>query len=345
MEKTVEQLAALSGGRLIGSGGIVIRDVAPLEEAGSDEITFISDKAKLKLLPSIKAGAVIVPEGDWPPSAVNLIAVKNPQIAFAKVMDVFRPTLMPEPGIHPKAEVNAGASIGDGVSIQAYAVVEKGATIGPRTTLYPGVYVGNDARIGADCIIYSGVSIREGCIIHDRVIIHCNTVIGSDGFGYAWDNDLNGYRKLPQRGIVRIDDDCELGACVTVDRAAIGETFIGRGSKIDNLVQVAHNVKIGEHAIIVAQVGIAGSARLGNRVQIGGQVGIVGHIDIGDGAMLGAQSGISGPVPAKAIYSGTPAIPHHDWLKASVIFAKLPELKKKINDLEKRLAALEGKKG
>ncbi|MBI5235898.1 MAG: UDP-3-O-(3-hydroxymyristoyl)glucosamine N-acyltransferase [Deltaproteobacteria bacterium] len=345
MKKTVEQLVEITGGRLIGDGNVVIRDVASLEEAGPGEITFILDKAKLKLLPSIKAGAIIVPEGDYQPGAGNLIATRNPQIAFAKAMDVFRPALLPGPGIHPKAEVSARASVGEGVSIQAYAVVEKGATIGPRTVVYPGVYIGQDARIGADCIIYSGVAIREGCIIGDRVIVHCNTVIGSDGFGYAWDNDLNGYRKLPQRGIVRIDDDCELGACVTVDRAAIGETVIGSGSKIDNLVQVAHNVKIGEHAIIVAQVGIAGSVRVGDRVQIGGQVGIVGHIDIGDGAMIGAQSGISGPVPSKAIYSGTPAIPHHDWLKASVIFAKLPELKKKINELEKRLAEIEGKKG
>jgi len=337
---TLLEIAAMTAGRVAGNADTVIADVAAIDEAGPGQITFLADRANAKLLKTTKAAAVIVKEGEYADAAgLNLVLVKNPQIAFAAMLEVFRPGYLPLPGVHPKAEVHASARLGEGVSIQAFTVVEEGAAIGERAVLFPGVYIGKGAEIGADAVIYSNVSVREGCKVGARVIIHCNSVIGSDGFGYAWEGGK--YFKLPQRGIVRVEDDVEIGACVTVDRAALGETVIGNGSKIDNLVQIAHNVHVGENAIIVAQAGIAGSTRVGSRVQIGGQVGIVGHIDIGDGVMIGAKSGVSADLPAGGVFSGIPAIPHGDWLRAQSIYAKLPELKKKISELERRLKTLE----
>ncbi len=339
---TLLEIAGMTGGRVAGSADTVIEDVAAIDTAGPGEITFLADRANARLLKTTKASAVIVKEGEYEDaSGLNLVHVKNPQIAFAVLLEVFRPGYLPSPGVHPLASVHAGARLGEGVSIQAFAVIAEDASIGKGAVLFPGVYVGKGADIGEDSVIYSNVSIREGCKVGARVIIHCNSVIGSDGFGYAWEG--NRYFKLPQRGIVRVEDDVEIGACVTVDRAALGETVIGRGSKIDNLVQIAHNVKVGENAIIVAQAGIAGSTSVGNRVQIGGQVGIVGHIEIGDGVMIGAKSGVSADLPAGGVFSGIPAIPHGDWLRAQSIYAKLPELRKKISELERRLKALEEK--
>ncbi|MBI5971077.1 MAG: UDP-3-O-(3-hydroxymyristoyl)glucosamine N-acyltransferase [Deltaproteobacteria bacterium] len=339
---TLLEIGRLTAGRVSGDAQTVIADVAAIDSAGPGQITFLADRANAKLLKSTKASAVIVKGGEYADAAgMNLVLVKNPQIAFAAMLEVFRPGYIPLPGVHPLASVHAGARLGQGVSIQAFAVVEEGASIGQGAALFPGVYVGKDAEIGADAVIYSNVSVREGCKVGDRVIIHCNSVIGSDGFGYAWEDGR--YFKLPQRGIARVEDDVELGACVTVDRAALGETVIGRGSKIDNLVQIAHNVHVGENSIIVAQAGIAGSTRVGCRVQIGGQVGIVGHITIGDNVMIGAKSGVSADLPSGGVFSGIPAIPHGDWLRAQSIYAKLPELKKKISELEKRLKALEEK--
>ncbi|MDO8427458.1 MAG: UDP-3-O-(3-hydroxymyristoyl)glucosamine N-acyltransferase, partial [Deltaproteobacteria bacterium] len=274
----------------------------------------------------------------------NFIIVKNPQLAFAKLIDLFRPAKLPVPGIHPKAEVHPGARIGKDASIQAFVVVEDGADIGARSILFPNVYVGRNASVGEGSILYPGVAVREDCIVGSRVIIHCNAVVGSDGFGYA--RDKKAYHKIPQRGIVRIGDDCEIGACATIDRATLGATVIGRGTKIDNLVQIAHNVLVGEDSIMAAQTGIAGSAKIGNCTQFGGQVGVVGHIEVGDNAMVGAKSGVTNSVPQGAAVSGIPAIPHGEWLRSAAIFGKLPELKKRIAELEKRVKELEdnGKK-
>lgn len=343
MEKRLEELAALSGGRVIGNGGAVITGVASIEDAGPGDITFFADKRHSRLLNSTRASAVIVDDEKYSSGEINLIVAKNPQIAFAKVVEALRPQERPAPGIHPRAEVHGGAVIGEGASVQAFAVVEDGAVIGDRAILYPGVYVGKGARIGDDAVLYPGVSVREACKIGSRVIIHSNAVVGSDGFGYA--RDGAGYYKIPQKGIVRIEDDVEIGACVTIDRATMGETVIGRGTKIDNLVQIAHNVKVGEDTVIAAQSGVAGSAKVGSRVQMAGQVGVAPHIGIGDDAMIGAKSGVSGGLPPKGVFSGIPAIPHGDWLRAATIYGKLPELKRKISELEKRLEALENKKG
>lgn len=335
----LEELAALSGGSVRGDAKAVITGFSSLEDARPGDIAFAAGKKYFKAAASSKATAVIA---DAEIEGVgNLVLVKNPHLAFAKAVEALCPSERPSPGVSPRAEVHAGAKIGEGVSIQSFCVVEDGAEIGGGTVLYPGVHVGKGAKIGYLCVLYQGAVVREGCIIGDRVIIHCNSVVGSDGFGYARDGAK--YVKVPQRGIVRIGDDVELGACVTVDRATIGETAIGRGTKIDNLVQIAHNVKIGEDTVIVAQAGVAGSTTIGSRVQLGGQVGVAGHITIGDEVGVGAQSGVTGSLPSRGVFSGMPAIAHGEWLRAATVFGKLPELKKKIAELEKRMEELEEK--
>lgn len=341
MQKTLEELALLTGGRVSGDASAVITGVASIEDAGQGDITFLADKRLSGFLASTKASAVIT--GAEAAGGVNQLIVKNPLLAFSAILDVFRPAELPQPGISPKAEIHPGAILGSGVSIQAFAVVEAGAKVGDRVALFPGVYVGKNAGIGDDSVLYPGVAVREECRIGKRVIIHANTVVGSDGFGYVREGAK--YIKVPQRGIVRIEDDVELGACVTVDRATIGETVIGSGSKIDNLVQIAHNVKIGSDTVMAAQTGIAGSTRVGSRVQFGGQVGLAGHITIGDDSMIGAQSGVMSDLPGKAAWSGSPAMPHRDWLRAQAVFSKLPGLKKKVEELEKKIKEIENLKG
>lgn len=343
---TLKEIAGSIAGRVAGDEAAAVRDVAPIEEAAEGDITFISDRRRLKLLGSTGATAVILRESDSAAAdgaGKNLIFVKDPLLAFMRVMDIFRPQPPVVPGIHPKAEVSTKATIGKDASIQAFTVVEDGAAIGERTMLYPGVYIGRGAMIGDDAVLHSGVRVREGCLIGNRVIIHCNSVVGSDGFGYTRAGSR--YEKIPQRGIVRIEDDVEVGACVAIDRATIGATVIGRGTKIDNLVQIAHNVKVGADSVIVAQAGVAGSARIGDRVQVAGQAGIAGHIEIGDDSSLGAKAGATNDIPPGSVYSGFPAIPHKEWLRASVVFGKLPELKKRIEELEKRLSRLEKQEG
>lgn len=342
IEKTLEELAAIAGAGVKGNGKAVITGFASLEDACPGDITFAAEKKYFALAKASKASAIIAPveiEG-----VENILLAKNPQLAFVKAVEALSPQVRPEAGISPRAEVHAGASIGAGVSIQSFCVVEDGAEVGEGTILYPGVHIGAGAKIGSGCVLYQGVAVREGCVLGNRVIIHCNSVVGSDGFGYV--RDRAAYVKVPQKGIVRIEDDVELGACVTVDRATLGETVIGRGTKIDNLVQIAHNVRIGEDTIIVAQAGIAGSTKIGSRVQLGGQVGVAGHITIGDEVGVGAKSGVVSDLPSRAVFSGIPAIPHGEWLRSQTVIPKLPELKKKIAELEKRLKELEeGPKG
>lgn len=346
LQKRLDELAQLVNGRLIGRGDIVISGVATIEEAAPGAITFLSDRKHLKLLSACKASAIVI--GEWgegaegiaPEDGKGYIAVKNPQLAFAALIGLFRPAYNPAPGKHPKSEVHPGAELGEGVSVGAFAVVEEGARIGARVILFPNVYIGRNASVGEGSVLYPGVAVREDCVVGRRVIIHCNAVVGSDGFGYA--KEGRSYYKIPQRGVVRIEDDCEIGACTTIDRATLGETVIAGGTKIDNLVQIAHNVRIGRDSVMAAQTGIAGSARIGDNVQFGGQVGIVGHIDVGDGAMVGAKSGVTNSVPNGAVVSGIPAIAHGEWLRAAALFAKLPELKKRIAELEKKVEELKG---
>ncbi|HXI09620.1 MAG TPA: UDP-3-O-(3-hydroxymyristoyl)glucosamine N-acyltransferase [Thermodesulfobacteriota bacterium] len=339
MEKTLEEIAALVDGRLEGDGTVVVKGVAPIDSAGPGDLSFIADAKHLRLLSKTRASAVIVREGAPEAKGLNLILVKNPQFAFARAVEVLKPPVLPPPGVHLRAEVSEKAVLGKDVSIGAFSCIEAGAIIGDHAVIFPGVYIGRNALVGEDSVLYSGVSVREGTVIGKRVIIHCNSVIGSDGFGYGFDGSR--YFKIPQRGIVRVEDDVEIGACVTVDRATLGETIIGRGTKIDNLVQVAHNVKIGEHTVITAQVGIAGSSTVGSLVQLGGQAGLAGHITVGDRVMVAAKAGVTKDIPAGRTVSGFPAISHTEWLRAQTVFPKLPEIKKTLQELLERVEALE----
>jgi UDP-3-O-[3-hydroxymyristoyl] glucosamine N-acyltransferase len=343
MAKSVAEILDLTGGRLVGDGSLPVRDAAPLESATEGEITFIAGRPRLNDIEASAASVIIARDTEELRSASvkqkALILVDNPQLAFARVLELLRPAPAPYPGVHPRAEIGRGVTLGRGVSIGLLSVVEEGAEIGAGAVLHASVVVGRGARIGEGSVIHAGAVVREGCVLGKRVVVHCNAVIGSDGFGYARDGAR--YYKIPQTGIVRVGDDVEIGACVAIDRATLGETTIGRGTKIDNLVQVAHNVTIGEDVVIAAQTGIAGSTSIGRGCQFGGQVGVGGHIKIGDGVQIGAKSGISHDLPGGAPFSGIPAMPHGRWLRAQAMYARLPELRKRIDELERRLRELE----
>ncbi len=343
MEKSLSEIVAITGGRIRGDADLLISDVAPLKEAKSGELTFMAGRPSLKAIEGTGASAVIAkPDAaldDARTDGPALILVENPHLAFAKAISLFRPAPKPSPGVHTGAEIGEGVLLGKGVSIGPFAVVEEGAEIGDEVILHASVVIERHARIGAGSIIHAGAVVRQFCEVGKRVIIHCNAVIGSDGFGYAREGQR--YVKIPQMGRVRLGDDVEIGASATIDRATLGETVIKRGTKIDNLVQIAHNVTIGEDVVLAAQTGIAGSTSVGEGSQFGGQVGVGGHIDIGARTLIGAKSGISQNLPGEAAFSGIPAIPHGKWLRAQAIYAKLPELKKKIKELEKRIQELE----
>jgi UDP-3-O-[3-hydroxymyristoyl] glucosamine N-acyltransferase len=334
MDRTLQELADAVGAQAEGDSQVWIKGVANLKGAGPGDITFITSMKHAKELADTRASAVIAEPG-VDVGGRPCLRTNNPYLAFAKLLTFFTPKPEVPKGIMGGAQVSPEASVGLDASIYSNVFVEAGAKIGDRSILYPGVYVGKGSSIGADCIIYPNVVIRENVRIGDRVIIHGGVVIGADGFGYAVDA---GKRfKIPQIGGVVIGDDVELGANSTVDRGTLGDTIIGRGTKIDNLVQVGHNVIIGEDSILVAQVGVSGSTEVGRRVIIGGQTGLVGHIKIGDGVQIGAKSGVMNDVEAGQVYSGSPAVSHPEWLKMQAALRKLPEFRKKILELEKKL--------
>jgi len=339
-EATLEELALLVGGQIEGDGTLKVKGIASLEEAGEGEITFLAEAKNYPRLERTRASAAIVPLS-LPALAKPVIRTANPYLAYAKVQAFFQHRPYVPRGIDPRAFVGGEVKMGRDVSIYPFAYIGDGSEVGDRAVIYPGVYVGESARIGEETILYPNVVVMDRCIVGKRVIVHPGTVIGSDGFGFARDGSR--YVKIPQVGIVVIEDDVEIGANCAIDRAAMGRTWIKRGVKTDNLVQVGHNVTIGEDSILVAQVGIAGSTQVGDRVALGGQAGVVGHIKIGDGAMIGAQAGVGQDVAPGEILSGSPAFPHRQWLRAQSLFPKLPEMKRALTDLEKRIKALEEK--
>ena len=340
MEITLSEICERVGGRLQGDPDAVIRGAAPFDTATAEDITFAAGAAFLKKIDQTAAGAVFVPEA-FDRGKTNLIRVKNPQLAFTIVLQHLYQPPRPAEGIDSRAVVGENTVFGDQVTLCPNCVVGNGVTIGSRVILYPGVVLGDRVSIGNDVVIYPNVSVLERCIIGSRVIIHAGTVIGSDGFGFASDGRV--YYKIPQTGIVQIDDDVEIGANNTIDRAAFDKTWIKRGVKTDNLVHIAHNVTIGEDTIIVAQVGIAGSVTVGRHVTFAGQSAVAGHLSIGDNAIIGPRAGIAKSIPAGQVMSGAPEMPHRQWLRVQRIVPMLPEMKKKISELEKRLASLEGK--
>jgi UDP-3-O-[3-hydroxymyristoyl] glucosamine N-acyltransferase len=343
----LSELAALVGGEVVGNPSSLITGVNGLAEAGPTEISFYANSRYRNRLATTRAAAVLV---DAEPSAkhrdgISWVRVKNPHLAFAKVARLFAPPRSLAPGVRPGAHVHPQARVHPEATVMSGCTVERGATLGPRSLLFPGVFVGEEAKIGEDCILYPNVTIREGCVIGSRVILHASCVIGDDGFGFAFDPEVPEHYKVPQLGIVRIEDDVEVGACACIDRATVGETVIGRGTKIDNLVQVAHNVKIGPLTLICGQAGVSGSVEIGTGVVLAGQVGIVGHIRVGNLAKVGAQAGVAHDVEDGATLSGSPAIDHRSWLKNSAAFAQLASLMKEVRQLRKEIEQLRRQQG
>lgn len=338
MKKKLKELAEWVGGTTVGDEEVEISGAAAIEEAKDGEITFIANPKFLPKLDETHASAVIV-STEVIQAKKPLLCVSNPYLAFAKVLSLFSYKPYQSRGIDPNAWVSPSARLGQDLTLYPYVYIGDRCEIGDRVTLYPGVFVGEDSSIGEESILYPNVSIYPKTVIGKRVILHSGVVVGSDGFGYIKDGTKN--IKIPQVGSVEIEDDVEIGANTTIDRAALGKTMIRKGVKIDNLVQVAHNVVIGEDSIIVAQVGISGSTKIGKNVTLAGQVGVVDHIEIGDNVMVGAQSGVTHDLPANQGYIGSPALPHREFLRAITVFPKLPEVKKTLTEIEKRLKKIE----
>ena len=336
---TLRELAERLECRLEGDGELEIARVTGIEDAGPSDLTFFANNRYAAELRNTRAGAVILGDSaDAAPCA--MLRTKNPYLAFAKAVALFAPAWSPARGIHELAFVAEGAQVSDDASIGPFAVVGEQARIGARTIVQPHAVIARDARVGDDCVIHAGASIRERVVIGNRVIVQDGAVIGSDGFGFARANDGSHF-KIPQVGGVVVEDDVEIGANTAIDRPAVGETRIATGAKIDNLVQIAHGVAVGARSLLAAQVGIAGSTTLEESVTLAGQVGVAGHVTIGKGTVATAQTGIPNSVEPGSFVSGYPAIPNRDWLKASAVFRKLPELRKTIADLERRIEDLE----
>jgi len=335
----LREIARRLGCTLRGDGSVEIRRVAGIESAGPGDLSFVANpKYAAHLLTSRASAVIVAPEVD---TALPALLSDNPYLSFARAVALLHPEPRPAPGVDASARVDPTASLGEGVHVGPLAVIGPRARVGARSVLHAHVVVYEDAAIGEDCRLHSGVQVREGCRLGNRVVVQNGAVIGSDGFGFARDA-AGRYEKIPQRGIVVVEDDVEIGALTAIDRAALAETRVGRGSKLDNLVQVGHSVTIGEDSVLAGQVGVAGSSTIGSRVTLAGQVGVAGHLKIGDGVVASAQTGIPNDVPAGAFVSGYPAIENRAWLKSSAVFAKLPELLKRVRELERRLARLAG---
>ena len=335
MTLTLQEIAKLCGGELIGDPNQEITGAASLAEAQPGEVSFFSDPRYGPLLRKTRASALFVLPDFSDAISLAQIRVANPSKAFEQIVIKFGPKpVMYPPGIHPTAVVDPSAKLGPGVSIQPNVVIEADVRIGGETVIGASTLVGRESSIGASCLIYPRVTIRERTRIGSNVIIHSGAVIGSDGFGFEFVDGQ--HRKIPQLGIVQIDDNVEIGANTTIDRARFGRTWIQEGVKIDNLVQIAHNVVIGKHSVIAAQTGISGSTRVGELVQMGGQVGIVGHVTIGDRAMIGAQSGVSKDVSG-GTWFGYPAMPIEETKRQIVWIRRLGKLFDRVKAIEKKL--------
>lgn len=339
MAMRLRELAQKLGCRLVGDGEIEVRGLAPFDEAGEGDLAFVANARDLPKLEASKASAVILREEGAPCSKPTLLT-RDPYLAFVQALRIFHPPELPAPGIHPSSIVRDGVSLAEGVAIGAHSYVEEGVVIGPRSAIGPQVYIGKGSRIGADCQVYPQVVIREGVEIGDRVIIHSGAVIGSDGFGYLRDR-RGGRVKIPQVGRVILEDDVEIGANVTIDRATMGTTRLKRGTKIDNLVQIAHNVTVGEDTVIAALSGISGSTKIGDRVTLAGQVGIVDHVEIGDDVTVGAQAGVTKDIQPGMVILGSPAVAHLEFKRGLAAVNRIPRLLKILQRIEARLTALE----
>jgi len=340
MEVSLARIAELVDGEVKGDITKIIRAAAPFDDATGNDITFAGNAIYLKRINETGAGAVIVPR-DFHASSKNMVRVDNPQVAFAKALNLLHPPPKRTAGINSTVYIGNKFVCGKDISISAFVVIQDNVTLGDRVTIHPGVVIGDNVLIGNDVEIHPNVTILERCKIGSRVIINAGTVIGSEGFGFAPDGEE--YYKIPQTGIVQIDDDVEIGAGNTIDRATFGKTWIKTGVKTDNLVQIGHNVTVGENTLLVSQVGISGSSTIGKHAILAGQVGVSGHLIIGNNVVIGPQAGIAKSIPNGEVVSGSPAMPHKFYLRVLGVFKKLPELHKTLLKVEKRLKKIEEK--
>ncbi len=338
MSLTLKDIAERVGGSVKGDALVPIRGINSLLEAREGEISFLAGSRFKEQLRKTKASALFVKE---PTSLYKgpQVVVPNPYLAYARVATMFAPAIPRYPGISKEAIIEQGTRLGDKVSIYPLVYVGKDSVVGNNVILFPGVYIGDRVTVGDETVIYPNVTVMSDCVIGRGVIVHAGTVIGSDGFGFTKNGDVN--VKIPQTGIVEIEDNVEIGANNAIDRAAFGKTLIRKGVKTDNLVQIGHNVVVGENTIIVAQVGISGSTRIGNRVVLGGQVGLVDHIEVGDGAMIGSKSGVVQSIPAGEVVTGIPTMPHRLWLRTRALIRRLPEYSERLKVLENKVRNLE----
>jgi UDP-3-O-[3-hydroxymyristoyl] glucosamine N-acyltransferase len=335
------EVAEVVGGAVEGDASVAVRGIAGLDDAQEGDLSFLSDSRYASAVSATRASVVIVPT-NWKGAApCTVIRVEDPARALLGLAESLGPPpVVYDPGVHPTAVLADDVVLGEGVHVGPHVVLDAGVRVGTATAICAGCTVGRESVIGEDCRIYPRVSIRELCRVGDRVLVHSGAVIGSDGFGYLPERD-GSWRKIPQIGTVEIGDDVEIGANATIDRARFGKTVIGRGVKIDNLVHIAHNVCVGEHTAMAAQVGIAGSTTVGSRVQMGGQAGVADHAQIGDGSVIAAKAGVVRKVPPGTRVSGFPAVPHDAWRKAHAHVMHLPKMREQLKDLAQRMARLE----
>jgi UDP-3-O-[3-hydroxymyristoyl] glucosamine N-acyltransferase len=342
----LEQLAERVGGEILGDRSLVISGAAALDRAGPEEISFASDLAHLKGLKNSRAGACLIARKsrDEPAltgSQVPLVLVDDPLDSFISILTQFRPhRSRPALGVSPHAYINPGATIGAGTNVYPGAYIDDEAKIGSRCDIYPGVYIGRNCRIGDDCVLHAHVVLYPDVQIGHRSTVHAHAVIGADGFGYRFRNKR--FEKIPQQGWVEVHEDCEIGAGATIDRGMIGATIVGEGTKLDNLVMVGHNCELGRHNVFASQVGLAGSVTTGDYVRCAGQVGVADHVHLGEGATLGAKSGVHKDIPAGETHVGIPARPEQEQFRIAMAAAKLPEMRRKLRDMETRLVELAG---
>lgn len=346
MKKTLKEIVKIVGGEIIGDDSAVITGVCGIEEAERGDITFVANPKYAPLINTTGASAIITSR-EIESAPKPIIRTDNPSLAFTRIVELIASSNTMHPkGIHKSAVLGEGVKLGKDISLGPYVVVEDNVSIADGSVIYSGSFIGHDTSIGKNVVIYPNVSIRENITVGDRVVIHSGAVIGSDGFGFVKVKDV--HYKIPQRGVVVIEDDVEIGANVAIDRARFDKTVIGAGTKIDNLVQIAHNVTVGRNSLIVSQAGISGSTHIGDNVTIAGQAGLVGHITVGDEAIIAAQAGVTKSVRPKAMVSGYPAKPHREAKRVNACIQMLPrlfgtvkELRKKIEELEKKLEELE----
>ncbi len=340
----LSELAALTGARLEGTtNDVEITGAAGLDEATEGHVTFLANPRYTPRVNTTRASAIYLNEDATTEREIAILRTKDPYLAYTRALRIFYPELEFEPSIHPTAVIDPTARLAaNGVAVGAHSVIGRNVQIGPGVTIHPNVTVYDDVTIGSGSVIHSGVALRERTVIGERVIVHNNSVIGCDGFGYAKDEERR-WLKIPQAGRVVIEDDVEIGAGTTIDRASVGESRIGRGSKIDNLVQIGHSCTVGEDSLLCAQVGLAGSSHIGSRVILAGQAGVAGHLKIGDDVVLTAKSATSHDIPAGKVISGIPAFDNRDWLRSTAAFRRLGDIQRTVRELERRMKDTDSK--